>query len=180
MSIKKGQCIGGIRTIEDVRQRCYVNPETGCWHWRGSMKYGLPQASIGGNCVSVRRWVYAQGSPIVRKRTMIVPKCGHRDCVSPSCAVGKEGVNFSRWLVDQGYLHTPAHRQAIREASRSSRIAKLNPAKAVEIAKRVLAGEDRDRIAGEFGITRNHVNKVARGENWTEFVANAMHLMEAA
>lgn len=178
MSLIKGQCIGGIRTVEDVRQRCYVDPETGCWHWRGAMKINLPQASIMGKTQSVRRWVYAQSSKLLRAKTMVVPSCGCRDCVSPQCAIGKEGPGFARWLMDQGHIHTPAHKLAVKEGVR--RVAKLNPAKAIEIAKRVRAGHDRGQIAADLGVSRNYANKVARGGNWAEFVDHSRAIVEVA
>jgi hypothetical protein len=27
----------GIRTIDDIKTRCWVDDDTGCWHWRGAM-----------------------------------------------------------------------------------------------------------------------------------------------
>lgn len=178
MSLKKGQCIGGIRTVEDVRQRCYVHPETGCWHWRLCLKGNIPQATINGKNESVRRWVYAQGSKLLRAKTMVVPSCGNRDCVSPDCSIGKEGPGFAKWLMDQGHIHTPAHKLAVKEGVR--RVSKLNPAKAIEVARRVRAGEDRGQIAADAGITRNYANKVARGGNWAEFVDHSRVITEAA
>lgn len=29
--------MSGIRTLEDLRQRCWVDADTGCWHWRGAL-----------------------------------------------------------------------------------------------------------------------------------------------
>jgi hypothetical protein len=28
--------LSGIRTISDLRDRCWVDPDTKCWHWRGA------------------------------------------------------------------------------------------------------------------------------------------------
>jgi hypothetical protein len=168
MSLVKGQHIGGIRTVEDVRQRCYVDAE-GCWRWRGACKeHGTPQATVLGRRVSVRRWVLEQTKPMQTGRVFVVARCGNHDCVAPRCVVSKRGDQYMRWLVEQGRLGTPKHRLAITKASRKK--AKLSPTKAAEIARRIHAGEDRGEVAAAYGISRGHANKVARAENWAEFV----------
>lgn len=30
----------GIRTIDNLRDRCWINDITGCWHWRGALSKG--------------------------------------------------------------------------------------------------------------------------------------------
>lgn len=167
MSVSKGQCIGGIRCVEDVKKRCRID-EDGCWRWRLSCGNELPRATINGRNVSVRRWVAEQCGPLQTGHVNVVAKCGKLDCVSPHCAVSKRGPAFIQWLTEQGRLHTPAHKLAVKEAVRRS--ARLNPHKAVAIAKRIRAGEDRGAVAAAFGITRSHANKVARAGTWAEFV----------
>lgn len=168
--MRKGQCIGGIRTVEDVRQRCYVAPD-GCWHWRGYVTSCTPLATINGKPVSVRRWVLQQTRPLQRGRVFVVAMCGHKTCVAPGCAVSKRGPAFMRWMVESGYHQTTKHRGAIKEATR--RRSTLTPAAAAEIARRIHAGEDRGAVAAAFGITRSHANAVARGRYWGEYVTPA-------
>lgn len=43
MPMEKGRYLGGIRTVEDLRQRSYVDPDTGCWHWRLAMVQNAPK-----------------------------------------------------------------------------------------------------------------------------------------
>lgn len=43
MPAKKGDYLGGIRTVECLRQRSFVDPDTGCWHWRLAMVQGAPK-----------------------------------------------------------------------------------------------------------------------------------------
>lgn len=35
-----GADIGGIRTIADIRERCFVDEITECWNWRGALSDG--------------------------------------------------------------------------------------------------------------------------------------------
>lgn len=171
MPLTKGQCIGGIRNVDDVRKRCRVDPE-GCWRWRLSCtENGTPHASINGRCCSVRRWVLEQLGRLPGGRIFVVATCGNLDCVSPTCAEAKRGPGFMRFMRAQGRSQTPAHRLAIREASRASPlVSKLNAHKAVDIARRIRAGEDRGIVAAAFGISRAHANRVALGNHWAEFV----------
>lgn len=46
MPAKKGDDLGGIRTIEDLMMRCYISPDTGCWHWRLSMLDNAPRVHV--------------------------------------------------------------------------------------------------------------------------------------
>lgn len=39
----KGKQMGGIRSEDDIKQRCWVDEETDCWHWRaGRVGNGEP------------------------------------------------------------------------------------------------------------------------------------------
>ncbi len=165
----KGQYLGGIRTIDDVRLRCFVDAD-GCWHWRGATTDGTPIARIGGKCVTVRRWAAQQTRPLQSGFVFLVAKCGHTDCVSPRCAISKRGPDYMRWLNAQGAVNTASQKKRVADSVRARAITKLNPAKAIEVARRVRAGEDRGHVAAQLGITRGHASKVARGESWAEFV----------
>jgi hypothetical protein len=37
MSVPKGTITCGVQTLEDIRERCYVDPDTNCWQWRGAL-----------------------------------------------------------------------------------------------------------------------------------------------
>lgn len=44
--IVAGTYLGGIRTIDDLRDRCYVDSDTQCWHWRMGESQGVPRVHI--------------------------------------------------------------------------------------------------------------------------------------
>lgn len=43
---RKGYDGGGVRTIEDLKNRCSVDELTGCWIWRLSVSLGAPHVTV--------------------------------------------------------------------------------------------------------------------------------------
>ena len=172
MSLKPGQWIGGIRTVEDVRQRCFIDAD-GCWIWRGCKSDGTPTAKIAGKYWKVRRWVCIQdrakaGKPMPAGRWSAACGCAKRQCVSPRCAMPLEPKAFAAWLRDVGYLNTPAHKAACAEAMRKA-APKLDARKAVECATRILAGEPSASVAASLGICESYAYRVASGRSWAPY-----------
>ena len=172
MSLKPGQWIGGIRTVEDVRQRCFIDAD-GCWIWRGCSSGGAPSAKIGSRYWKVRRWACIQtrtkaGKPMPAGRWQTACACAKPQCVSPRCAMPLEPKAFAAWLRDAGFVNTPAHKAACAEAMR--KIApKLDARKAVECAARILAGETSAKVAASLGISQSYACKVANGGAWAPY-----------
>jgi len=46
MTHARGTVLGGIRTVEDLRDRCRIDEETGCWHWGLAIVRGAPHVSF--------------------------------------------------------------------------------------------------------------------------------------
>lgn len=93
MSLPKGFYLGGIRTAEDLRQRSYVDPDTGCWHWRMAKNEGFPvvhfQTPDTGASVKMR----GRRAALYLERGRDLPKghvayaktcCESKDCVNPA------------------------------------------------------------------------------------------------
>ena len=82
-----GRYLGGIRTLDDLMQRCYVSERTGCWHWRLCIDEGGPQVSmvIAGRRIKARGRRAARllaGLPVTR-RTVPAGGCTAHDCCYP-------------------------------------------------------------------------------------------------
>lgn len=89
----------GIRTIEDLRQRCWVDDITGCWHWKGAVTQdGHPVM-----------WM-----PQLDKTTT----AGVAICVLKTGSTPKKGV-FWRCICDTRGCANPDHR---RPGSRSAQM----------------------------------------------------------
>jgi hypothetical protein len=86
--------MSGIRTIADLRDRCWVDPDTKCWHWRGAKhKVGVGNRQPVGMawCPAAQRAV-TLGVLISFLRTSKGPAkgqlwycvCDTRDCANPA------------------------------------------------------------------------------------------------
>ena len=41
-----GTYLGGIRSVADLRERCRIDDETGCWHWGLAIVRGVPHVAF--------------------------------------------------------------------------------------------------------------------------------------
>lgn len=168
-------------TIQSIRCRCEEVGE--CWIWRqGVNSDGQPNARDGRRTVPVRRRVWE----LTRDREVgrgyfVLAKCGDKLCVSPTCAIRCGGKLYMHELNRLGKVNGLTQHVARTIAVRARSKLK-NAATATQIKQRVQAGEDRGALALEFGISRGHLNRVARGEQWASPVAanSIFHLAEAA
>lgn len=78
-------------TLSDVRERCRVDTQTGCWHWLGSMTVnGTPRMYAIDLDRSEKRvmpaqrgiWMIANGHPIGTR--LVYRSCFVTDCVNPA------------------------------------------------------------------------------------------------
>ena len=74
----------GIRTIEDLRERCWIDTDTDCWHWRGATSLGSPAVCIPGHGGAGR-----MGRAVCFLKTGKLPARGviwHCVCATRHCA----------------------------------------------------------------------------------------------
>lgn len=85
MTIGRGMRTDGIRTVEDLMARCWVDPDTGCWHWRFARdSKALPSLRL----APLNRTV-SLGVAACYFATGAAPKPGqmwHCTCTTPNCA----------------------------------------------------------------------------------------------
>ena len=101
MSHEHGAYLGGIRCIEDIRQRCVMDDETGCWHLRTARGRVFPK----GDGRTQRIWVHGRGAvsatravwELAHGHQMQAGRRAMRTCDSYDCA-------------------NPAHISALRES----------------------------------------------------------------
>lgn len=90
MTHPHGTHLGGIRTLECVRQRCVIDADTGCWHLRLADGTPLPRNKrhvlwlhdLG--CVSAPRavWTLSTGKPVPAGK-VVSRHCESYDCARP-------------------------------------------------------------------------------------------------
>lgn len=96
MPVKPGMYLGGIRSVDDLKERCRVDEDTGCWHWllwcwdSGLPGVWLVQGDKRGK-VSGRRAALILAGKCVRRgdKAFATPNCFSIDCVNPAhCRLG--------------------------------------------------------------------------------------------
>jgi hypothetical protein len=88
-------------------------------------------------------------------------------CVNPAHSKRLNGTEFLGYLMKTSPMNGPAH-HAARTASKRAGSKVQNVEAARELRQRVLSGEDKDVIAASAKISRSHLDKIMRGENWSE------------
>lgn len=154
---------GGVRTIEDVRDRSVIDAETGCWVVRGrrdkgSMILWMPAARQVLTLTAAMAWLITGEK--AKPGTMWVAMCGNSCCGNPE----------HRQLGDRSLLMRikrptldPAHRAKIQQAQ-----LKRSKAYAPEVRAEIMASnETGEELAKRLGIDRSVVSKVRRGQTWT-------------
>lgn len=161
--VKKGQNIGGLLTREDLRQRCYVEPETGCWHWKAGKSKDKP-------CVYVPAFgrVTSLGSAICFLKKGRAPLKGERwfvTCSTPRCANPDHracGTQRSVMQAPSVPKRSAAHNAKIMLSSRATR-SKCTPEIAEEIRN---SNESGPELEARFGISRSLVSLIRLGKAW--------------
>lgn len=156
--VRVGYDMGGVRDLEDLRERCRVDDITGCWHW------GL--ANSGNGAPSL--WI-----PELRRRLSLGGAVGflstgkdpkgqiwHVTCDTPNCgnpAHRSRGTKSSQMLRSNA-LRDPVVRARITKTIREG--SKLSEAEceAIRNDPRKLAD-----IAADYGIHLSYVSVIRRG-----------------
>lgn len=169
MATKTGDQRGGIRTVEDLRLRCYCERgEGGCWHLRGRDGRRLDRPGAGtmrlydprvDQSVSARKLAYElwTGSLIPPGRFYVQATCGERDCVKPAHLVVRPIKEAIRRNQADGLYRTARKRAAnIAIGLRRSRFS-------VELRRWIAESEQTDHeIAHAIGTVQSHASALRR------------------
>jgi hypothetical protein len=122
MTAARAYC-GGIKTLEDLRQRCFIDP-CGCWRWKGGFCDAFPrvwvnQAEGGRNAMNGRRASLVLAGIEIPKGHIATARshCEHGDCVNP--AHSKSGTKAAVYgaMARTGRLKTAAKQAAAKRTS---------------------------------------------------------------
>lgn len=153
----------GIRTIEDLKRRCVVDPDTDCWVWQGathnrSSRIWLP--GIGPVSMNTALPVLMTGER-PPKGAIYVPTCGNTNCgnwAHRRLGSRRELMRMLRPVLPE------SHRQNLAAAKRAS-IGRYSVAAHVDI----MTSTEPARVLGArwgFGIA--HVCRVRTGQAWAD------------
>jgi hypothetical protein len=150
----------GIHTAEDLRQRCWVDPQTGCWIWRFARdsRNDAPILRIPaiGRCGSL-------GAFTSLLRTGKLPRPGrpwHPTCATPHCANPdhrKEGTRKSQML-RAAHRHTADSRLKMSIKSRGR--GRLSEQERAEILGSSMSIKE---IATRYGVSEPYASELRSG-----------------
>lgn len=163
---KAGAYLGGIRTVEDLRCRCRVDEETGCWHWSLAIVCGAPSV----------HWVDAEGvrrkargrraslliaGKTIRKGHVAFARaiCTSHDCVNPDHSKSGTRDEEGKAITASGiWKNSPTKIAAAKAVAKRKR--KLTDAAAAEIRASTLTDA---ALSKEHGLSRYAVWAIRAG-----------------
>lgn len=167
MSTKPGDYLGGIRTLEDIRRRCYVDPVSGCWLWRLHVSRGRSccvwssDGVVHKGTAQRAAWVLAglplkPGWVVSRRRSL----CESHECCNPEHhRAGPRGRVLPPRTAEQRMLH----RIAVTRENRSRSKLSMEAAMQIRQSETTLAAE-----SARWGVSPSTISQIRRGETWRE------------
>lgn len=161
----------GVRTLEDIRQRCRIDEMTGCWVWGGATvrqnggapttRVWLPQIDGSKQTVMTahRAAAVLAGMPVAKGLTVWAKPGCERLCCNPGhLKIGERG-EMMRSLASDGRWKGDPKRAA---ANRRNRLKMVIPADVVAKAERMFDdGRLQREVMAECGITQRTARLIA-------------------
>jgi hypothetical protein len=169
VSHQKGAYLGGIRCVMDLRDRCYVDKDTGCWHWRLATCQNLPKVHLHGRKHAVRgrraAMILSLGRDLVQGE-MAVAKCDSLDCVNPGHAFIGTRKDHAEWMRKTGRSKSVKKQISILKARMARKKTKLS----FEIAREMRASDEPTHVLAErYGVAKSAASAARSGRSWREF-----------
>lgn len=156
-------------TPEDVKQRCHVDADTGCWHWRGALSDGkwpriyAPNLSKPGEPMEAQTgrravWQLATGKAIP-EGFRVFGICRSGDCLNPKHMVCGSTAEWGQHKSKTGIHKTMTHRIGSRKTGKARSV--LTEETYAEV---VSSTEPGTQIAKRLGVSMQTVSKARRGQ----------------
>lgn len=162
----KGRRLDGIVTIDDLRQRCYVDEDSGCWHLRGANGERMPEKArhIVWSHAHMRRltstqagWLLSHPGREIPAGRLVHRTCESHDCCAPAHLRCVTKAQFGKFQIATGRLKTPAKVAAGRAAPSPHR--KLS----AELKQWLVESQQSGREAAHgLGITPSRASRLRR------------------
>lgn len=167
MPAKFGDDLGGIRTLEGLRVRCYANPDTHCWEYRGSAG-----KAAAGNGVEPRLWLadartsttisraawLLAGKRELRPGETVWRRCCVDTCCNPAHLMAGTKAKWGAWVSKRGHLRGRPERSAI---NRRVKIETGQTALTTELAQWIRESQQTGRqVAHAIGVSEQVISRV--------------------
>ena len=169
MSHKHGTYLGGVRTVECLRQRSYIDEHTGCWRWRLSLTKGVAfihfVAPDTGKRIKARgrrvALYLATGKDLPKGQFAFARMCcEHDDCVNPDHVRSGNKRAFVQWMSSTGRIGGGRSAEASR-AIWDKRGRKLTPEMVADIRS---TDENTHAVAKRLGVSQCAVWQCRKGK----------------
>jgi len=146
-----------LENIQHIIERfeSKINKDSLCWIWKGNyFRYGYGYLNVAGKNISANRISWMLHNEKTPGKYFVCHKCDNPQCVNP----------------DHLYLGSPQdNSDDMKKRNRSLRgelcpASKLSNDDVEQIKKRHKNGEYQRLLAKEFGVTREHLNKIINGK----------------
>ena len=172
MSHPHGTYLGSVRTLDDVRERCVIDPDTGCWHLRmrlsgkpapkGGRTLRLHLFGRGGVSATKAVWELQRGKPLPKGRRA-VRTCDSHDCCNPDHISAMTTSDAQRYIVGRYCDMTPARRAALHRMQVKRRRLSLE-----QLAEIRHSPESSAALARKFGVSTTTVWAVRAGRTYRD------------
>ncbi|MEN9420191.1 MAG: hypothetical protein RI988_3812 [Pseudomonadota bacterium] len=162
----------GIRSLDALRERCYVDPDTGCWHWRGAMSRSngrdeprLYLPDIARVTTLPRAAWHLSGKPLPRVKHLTVwRRCGCDTCGNPAHLKAGSRSDWGQWVAAQGHLRGRLERRLI---NRRIKVETGQTRITLELAEWIRDSHQNGReVAHALDVSPQVVSRVRTGRCW--------------
>lgn len=168
MSMPKGTDCGGVRKLEDLRIRCRVDQDTGCWHYGGKERRrqaGVVEPRVWladkRSAVTVSKAAWLLAGKVVRDGHTIWPRCRTYCCANPAHLLSGTKAQWGAWVADQGHMRGRPERVAV---NRRIKLETGQCALTMELAGWIRESSQTGRqIAHALGVSEQVISRARRG-----------------
>jgi hypothetical protein len=163
--------MSGVKSIEDLKDRCYVDEDTGCWHWRMACNNGSPRVRVTVNgkseMMAGRRAAYMlaykkaipSGYKVFR-----AAHCKSLDCLSPEHVRAGTKKQEGEVIAKTGRAAGSLQRIVAGQIASRKR-AKLT----LEQVREIRASDETQKVkAKRYGVTEKMIHLIETGQRWKE------------
>ena len=164
----------GVRTLEDLRIRCVIDAETGCWLWRGAFtissdrrgqptsRVWLPDAPPGAKTGTATRaaWLLS-GRPLAAGHVVWRSVCTDSACINPAHGAAGTRTAMHAAFVADGRLRGDPRRAAINARNRASLLVPVEKVRQAEAM--FAAGAMQKTVRAVVGISANSAAQIRKG-----------------
>lgn len=170
----------GVTSLEDLRERCYVDPDTGCWIWRMAvdMCRGTPSPRVWVPCglwdrrpvvtTAARAAWFLAGRPEPENGAYVCrAKCSDPLCIAPHHGSTSSPADAARNRAGRRRRNarTSASPDVLIANKRLAMAQSLPPETVRDIEAMAAAGETAQHIAATHRISAAVVYRILRGEH---------------